>query len=98
MPGVCIILIIIIFIVDGGWSSWVNGSCSKTCGGGIKHDTRVCDNPRPSCGGKKCEGPSTHSSTCNEICCPGNSLSSLQEDSTKTLIAAQIAGNFSKIT
>ena len=70
MPDMCIM----IFIVDGNWSPWDLGPCSKTCGGGIKHDIRVCDNPKPSCGGKKCEGPSTNSSKCNEICCPGKIL------------------------
>ena len=60
-------------IVDGGWSSWRLGPCSKTCGGGTQNYTRVCDNPKPSCGGKKCDGPSVHihQDKCNDICCPG---------------------------
>ena len=61
-------------IVDGGWSSWKLGPCSKTCGGGIQNYTRVCNNPKPSCGGKKCEGVSSYTAnkTCNDLCCPGN--------------------------
>ena len=57
--------------VDGGWSSWSLGPCSKTCGGGTQISTRVCDNPKPSCGGKECEGPNTDSIKCNDFCCPG---------------------------
>ena len=60
-------------LVDGGWSEWRLGPCSKTCGGGVQNYTRVCDNPKPSCGGKQCEGPSvyTHKQICNGECCPG---------------------------
>ena len=58
-------------VVDGGWSTWRLGPCSKTCGGGIQNYTRLCDNPKPSCGGRKCKGPSTDSSNCSDICCPG---------------------------
>ena len=57
--------------VNGGWSSWRLGPCSKTCGRGIQNYTRVCDNPKPSCGGKECKGPSSHFIKCNEFCCPG---------------------------
>ena len=59
-------------LVDGGWSSWSPGLCSKTCGGGTLKRTRLCDNPKPSCGGKECKGPSSDNSVkCNEFCCPG---------------------------
>ena len=61
------------YVVDGGWSEWRLGPCSKTCGGGIQNYTRVCDNPKPLNGGKQCEGPSfyTHKELCNSECCPG---------------------------
>ena len=52
----------------------MTGPCSKTCGGGMQIKTRMCDNPRPSCGGGKCKGSSTHSINCNNICCPGKIL------------------------
>ena len=58
-------------VVDGGWSSWRLGPCSKTCGGGTQTLTRSCSNPTPSCGGKECKGPSSNSKTCSDFCCPG---------------------------
>ena len=58
-------------VVDGGWSSWIEGSCSKPCGGGIRIDTRTCDNPTPDCEGLHCTGSSTREKACNEFCCPG---------------------------
>ena len=62
-----------ISVVNGNWSSWRLGPCSKTCGGGIHKYTRVCDNPEPSCGGKECEGHAvySHKKKCNDFCCPG---------------------------
>ena len=35
---------------------WKMGTCSRTCGGGVKRSTRNCDNPAPSNGGKFCLG------------------------------------------
>ena len=58
-------------IVDGVWSSWTEGSCSKTCGVGIRINTRICNNPSRTCGGLLCEGTSTRKVPCNESCCPG---------------------------
>ena len=58
-------------VVHGGWSSWTQGSCSKTCGDGIRNDSRICNNPIPSCGGLSCGGISTREEPCNETCCRG---------------------------
>ena len=59
-------------VVDGGWSPWKLGPCSKTCGGGIQNYTRMCNNPKPLCGGKNCKGVSNYIiRNCNDICCPG---------------------------
>ena len=33
--------------MDGGWSAWTLGSCTVTCGGGARSNTRTCDNPAP---------------------------------------------------
>ena len=57
-------------VVDGGWSSWEPGPCSKTCGGGAQMLTRRCDNPEPSCGGNNCSGLTIQQSECNSQCCP----------------------------
>ena len=57
--------------VDGGWTSWSFGPCSKTHGGGIQKITRVCDNPKPLCGGKQCKGSNTDYIKCSDFCCPG---------------------------
>ena len=59
------------YVVHGGWSSWSQGACSKTCGGGIMRFNRTCNNPSPSCGGLPCRGSSVHEESCNEFCCTG---------------------------
>lgn len=57
---------------DGGWSDWSPlGSCSKTCGGGVRSRTRLCNNPSPTCGGNDCVGSTKESSGCNIIACGG---------------------------
>ena len=68
--------LIISCIVDGGWSSWTYGPCSKTCDGGIQNYTRVCDNPKPSCGGKECVGLKTDvlHQNCNDFSCSGKTV------------------------
>ena len=67
---------LVYFAVDGGWSSYVCGSCSKTCGGGTQSCTRRCSNPTPSCGGRNCSGLSVAQSICNAQCCPGKFIRS----------------------
>lgn len=61
-----------LFLVNGKWSPWsIFGQCTKTCGGGVKHRSRKCDNPAPANGGKNCRGPSKQSHECNTFPCPG---------------------------
>ena len=62
-----------IYIVDGGWSEWKNIlECSRTCGQGIKVQTRSCSEPPRSCDGKYCDGPGLQFVPCNaSACCPG---------------------------
>ncbi|CAH3177156.1 unnamed protein product [Porites evermanni] len=56
---------------DGNWSPWSGpGPCDKTCGGGVQVRKRTCTNPPPSGDGKKCEGPSTKTESCNTQTCP----------------------------
>jgi len=39
--------------IDGGWSDWVFSKCGADC---KQEKTRTCDNPKPSRGGKWCDG------------------------------------------
>ena len=61
-------------VVDGGWSSWRRGPCSKSCGGGTRQRTRVCNNPQPDCGGKECHGPIVDVESCNTNIYPGKTF------------------------
>ena len=58
-------------IVHGNWTDWTPfGTCSKTCGGGIKNRFRTCTNPKPQHGGRDCEGSLVESMDCNILPCP----------------------------
>ena len=61
-------------VVDGGWSLWTQGPCSKTCGGGMQEYTRTCNNPTPLCSGLSCRGNNTREESCNAFCCSGKDL------------------------
>ncbi|WAR31220.1 HMCN1-like protein, partial [Mya arenaria] len=62
----------IAFIVDGGWSAWgAWGTCSATCGVGIKHRDRTCSNPTPSRFGNHCFGESRDDKICVLMSCTG---------------------------
>ncbi|KAG1930425.1 A disintegrin and metalloproteinase with thrombospondin motifs [Pimephales promelas] len=57
---------------DGGWSSWGKfGSCSRTCGGGVRSRNRQCNNPAPAYGGRDCPGSTFDYQVCNSEDCPG---------------------------
>nr|XP_037865033.1 A disintegrin and metalloproteinase with thrombospondin motifs 14 isoform X4 [Chlorocebus sabaeus] len=57
---------------DGGWSSWTKfGSCSRSCGGGVRSRSRSCNNPPPAYGGRPCLGPMFEYQVCNSEECPG---------------------------
>uniref|UniRef100_A0A8C0I9U9 ADAM metallopeptidase with thrombospondin type 1 motif 14 n=1 Tax=Bubo bubo TaxID=30461 RepID=A0A8C0I9U9_BUBBB len=57
---------------DGSWSSWSKfGSCSRTCGGGVRSRSRNCDNPPPAYGGRHCPGATYEYQVCNAEECPG---------------------------
>lgn len=59
-------------IVDGVWSAWGSfGTCSVTCGTGIRFRTRSCSNPAPTNGGSDCSGHSEDAVICTEQLCPG---------------------------
>lgn len=57
--------------VNGGWSPWGSfSSCTRTCGGGEKSRTRVCNSPAPSCSGITCPGSNQDIQPCNQQTCP----------------------------
>ncbi|XP_046709045.1 A disintegrin and metalloproteinase with thrombospondin motifs 14 isoform X2 [Silurus meridionalis] len=57
---------------DGGWSPWGRfGSCSRTCGGGVRSRSRQCNNPPPAYGGRECPGSEFDYQLCNTEDCPG---------------------------
>ncbi|XP_011645843.1 A disintegrin and metalloproteinase with thrombospondin motifs 12-like [Pogonomyrmex barbatus] len=56
--------------VHGGWGKWgPMGSCSRTCGGGLKYSERECDNPVPANSGRYCIGERRRLFTCNTTPC-----------------------------
>jgi hypothetical protein len=58
------------FAEDGEWSEWSPWSeCSVTCGGGVRHRSRDCDNPEPSNGGEFCPGSPVSVEPCNPNSC-----------------------------
>ncbi|CAM5159830.1 unnamed protein product [Natator depressus] len=69
--GHCIWLTPDILKQDGNWGAWSKfGSCSRTCGTGVKYRTRQCDNPHPANGGRTCIGPTYEFQLCNTQDCP----------------------------
>ncbi|XP_041446983.1 A disintegrin and metalloproteinase with thrombospondin motifs 3 [Xenopus laevis] len=56
---------------DGNWGSWTKfGSCSRTCGIGVRFRTRQCNNPMPVNGGQDCSGLNYEYQLCNTEECP----------------------------
>merc|ERR1712018_309187 len=55
--------------VDCEWGDWIRGTCSQTCGGGIREDLRFLKT-RAAFGGDECEGSPIRQETCNMQNCP----------------------------
>ncbi|XP_056131168.1 A disintegrin and metalloproteinase with thrombospondin motifs 9-like isoform X2 [Lampris incognitus] len=56
--------------VDGAWGVWSPfGTCSRTCGGGIKIAVRECNRPVPRNGGMYCVGRRMKFRSCNSEPC-----------------------------
>lgn len=66
-------VIMLLLIVDGGWSEWAEfGPCdAPKCGNGTKTFKRICSNPEPENGGQFCTGISVKYKKCQDVC-PGN--------------------------
>ena len=57
-------------IVDCEWDEWTNGTCSKSCGGGLMTRTRKPKRDAAH-GGKNCTGDPRIHESCNVQECPG---------------------------
>uniref|UniRef100_W5KYR4 ADAM metallopeptidase with thrombospondin type 1 motif, 3 n=1 Tax=Astyanax mexicanus TaxID=7994 RepID=W5KYR4_ASTMX len=56
---------------DGAWGAWTKyGSCSRSCGTGVRFRTRQCNSPAPSNGGQDCPGVNYDFQLCNTDDCP----------------------------
>uniref|UniRef100_A0A2K5KFG4 ADAM metallopeptidase with thrombospondin type 1 motif 2 n=1 Tax=Colobus angolensis palliatus TaxID=336983 RepID=A0A2K5KFG4_COLAP len=78
--GHCIWLTPDILKRDGNWGAWSPfGSCSRTCGTGVKFRTRQCDNPHPANGGRTCSGLAYDFQLCSRQDCP-DSLADFREE------------------
>ncbi|NWI18701.1 ATS3 metalloproteinase, partial [Crypturellus soui] len=56
---------------DGNWGPWTKfGSCSRSCGTGVRFRTRQCNNPMPINGGEDCAGVNFEFQLCNTEECP----------------------------
>eukprot|EP00069_Balaena_mysticetus_P022543 bmy_03343T0 len=78
--GHCIWLTPDILKRDGNWGAWSPfGSCSRTCGTGVKFRTRQCDNPHPANGGRTCSGLAYDFQLCNSQDCP-DTLADFREE------------------
>ncbi|XP_061762864.1 A disintegrin and metalloproteinase with thrombospondin motifs 13 isoform X2 [Nerophis ophidion] len=72
-------------VVHGAWSGWSGSSaCSRTCGGGVTHRTRQCNNPRPAFGGNGCVGLDIVAELCNLQPCQRTQLDFMAEQCSKT--------------
>ena len=59
--------------VNGRWSHWTNWTiCSVSCGHGVIHRSRTCNNPAPAHGGLNCTGNDILTKGCNAGHCPVN--------------------------
>nr|XP_006004481.1 PREDICTED: A disintegrin and metalloproteinase with thrombospondin motifs 9 [Latimeria chalumnae] len=68
--GVCVLKEHEISPIDGAWGTWSPfGTCSRSCGGGIKTAVRECNRPVPKGGGKYCVGRRMKFRSCNTEPC-----------------------------
>lgn len=58
--------------VNGGFTDWSEfGSCSVSCGVGVRRRTRLCEKPKPRHGGLDCKGDTVETAACKfSVDCP----------------------------
>ena len=56
--------------VDCQWNDWTVGTCSETCGDGMRTNTRT-EKVSAAYGGEECNGPASIQENCNIQVCPG---------------------------
>ncbi|CAM4716840.1 hypothetical protein PO909_018398 [Leuciscus waleckii] len=58
--------------IDGNWGSWAGSSpCSVSCGVGQQLQRRLCDSPKPTHGGRPCQGEEQIQDLCTiRVPCP----------------------------
>ena len=56
--------------VDCQWNDWTVGTCSATCGDGMRTNTRT-EKVSAAYGGEECNGPASIQENCNIQVCPG---------------------------
>ena len=56
--------------VDCEWNDWTVGTCSVTCGDGIRTNTRT-EKVAAAYGGEECNGSASIQESCNIQVCPG---------------------------
>ena len=72
-PILMLINVYIRNIVDCEWNDWINGTCTKSCGGGTRTNTRT-KKVSAAHGGEDCDGPAAIKDSCNVQNCPGNEI------------------------
>ena len=79
------------FLVNGGYSDWMNqGNCTADCGGGTQQQIRQCNNPPPQQPfGMPCNSsePTVRQNNCNpQTCGVGMQIKSFEQKSFEHLI------------
>ncbi|XP_053098888.1 hemicentin-1 isoform X3 [Hemicordylus capensis] len=71
LMGSVLVKVPFIVQVHGGFSEWLDWQpCSVTCGQGVQKRIRLCNNPLPANGGRRCMEPDSEIRSCQNKLCP----------------------------
>ncbi|XP_060132638.1 hemicentin-1 isoform X1 [Zootoca vivipara] len=71
LMGSVLVKVPLIVQVHGGFSDWIDWQpCSVTCGQGVQKRIRLCNNPLPANGGRRCKEPDHEMRSCQNKLCP----------------------------